>query len=73
MVSDPVAVWNERVKLSAGFINAIGLGLFGFAVLRPLTEDISNLSWPTFWWGVAGLALHVFSHYILGDVRKAST
>ena len=62
IVPDQVAVWNERVKLSAGFINAIGLRLFGFAVLRPLTEAISNMSWPTFWWGVAGLALHVLSH-----------
>ena len=71
LVSDPVAVWNERIKLFAAFVNAVGLGLIGFAVLRPLTENIANLAWLTLTWGIMGLALHSFSHYILGYMRKA--
>jgi hypothetical protein len=35
-VRDPLAATNERVKLFAGFINALGIGLIGFAVLRPV-------------------------------------
>ena len=39
---DRLAAFNERVKLFAGFLNAVALGLIGFAVLRPLTESLSN-------------------------------
>jgi len=69
-IRDPLATSNERVKLFAGFLNAIGLGLIGFAVLRPLTETLANASSSTLWWGVGGLALHATSHYILGMIRK---
>jgi hypothetical protein len=36
-ISDPILIWNERLKLVAAFLNAIGLGMIGFAVLKPLT------------------------------------
>lgn len=64
-----VTVHNERVKLFAGFVNAIGLGLIGFAVLRPLTEDMTAIGAITAVWGVAGLFLHGISHYILAMLR----
>ena len=67
---DLLARHNERVKLFGGFINAIGLGLIGFAVLRPLSENISNASVATLWWGLTGLAMHGVSHYVLGYLRK---
>lgn len=67
---DPLVANNERVKLFAGFVNAVALGLIGFAILRPLTENLSNASLSTLWWGLTGLALHGFSHYILGLIRK---
>ena len=70
MTRDPIASYNERVKLLAGFVNAIALGLIGFAILRPLVESLANASPSTVWWGVAGLALHGISHYILGQIRK---
>jgi len=38
MRKDPVAIQNERVKAFANFLNALGLGLIGFAVIRPMTE-----------------------------------
>lgn len=67
---DRLAAFNERVKLFSGFLNAIGIGLIGFAVLRPLTETPSDPTWAAAWWGTAGLALHAVSHYILGRMRK---
>lgn len=70
---DAIAAWNERVKLIAGFLNAVGLGLIGFAVLRPLTEDMTRISLLTLWWGLAGLVFHAISLYVLGKMRKAVT
>jgi hypothetical protein len=69
-VRDSLAASNERVKLLAGFSNAIGIGLIGFAVLRPLTENLANANPSMLWWTVAGLALHGGSHYILNLIRK---
>ncbi|WP_112313266.1 hypothetical protein [Pseudogemmobacter bohemicus] len=69
-IRDPLVAYNERVKIFAGFMNALSLGLIGFAVLRPLTETLSNANLSTLWWGIAGLALHGVSHYILGRIRK---
>ena len=60
------------MKLFANFLNAIAIGLIGFAVLKPLTEDFSKMSLVTLWWGLAGLVFHAFSHYILGLMRKAA-
>ena len=69
-VRDPLARFNERIKLLAGFVNAIGLGLVGFAVLRPLTEDPGSVDSLTFVWGSIGLAMHGLSHYVLGHLMK---
>ena len=62
-------VRNERVKLAANFVNATGMGLIGFAVLRPLTDSLGSATLAALWWGIAGLALHAVSHYILGYLR----
>lgn len=70
---DQIAAYNERVKLLAGFVNAVALGLIGFAVLRPLTESLANATFSTLWWGIAGLVLHGVSHYILGQIRKEAS
>ncbi len=68
---DALAIHNERMKLLAGFVNAIGLGLIGFAILRPLTDNIVNgASWAFWGWAVVGLAMHGLSHYIMGNIRK---
>ena len=71
-ISDPILSWNERLKLVAAFLNAIGLGMIGFAVLKPLTEDITNISLLTVWWGLAGLAFHTISLNVPGKMRKAA-
>lgn len=70
IVRDPLATHNERVKLVASFANAIGLGLVGFAVLRPLTETPITVTWASAWWGGCGLAIHILSLYILKYLRK---
>ena len=67
---DEILVHNERVKLFSGFLNAVGLGLIAFALIRPLVDDDTPLSWVTGWWSLAGLALHAAAHYILGMLRK---
>ncbi len=69
-ISDPILSWNERLKLVAAFLNAIGLGMIGFAVLKPLTEYITKMSVLSLWWGLAGLAFHTISLYVLGKRRK---
>ena len=69
-IRDPLAGYNERVKLFANFLNAIGLGLIGFAVLRPLTESLNNATLSTLWWGMTGLAIHAIAHYVVGRIRK---
>ena len=67
---DEIAVWNERVKLIAGFFNALALGLIGFALIRPVTEDVSLISPVSGLWSGIGLAMHGFALYILGRIRK---
>jgi hypothetical protein len=62
---DPLATHNERVKLFSGFLNALGLGLIGFAILRPLTGDGPGVTAISVYWGVSGLVLHGVAHYIL--------
>ena len=69
-IRDPLAARNERVKLFATFINAVGMGLIGLAVLGPLTQDLTSASLSTLWWGLTGLAMHALSHYILGYLHK---
>jgi hypothetical protein len=60
---------NERLKLSANSVNAVGLALVALAVLRPIVEDGSDDYWVIATWALVGLALHGVSHYILGYMR----
>lgn len=67
---DALATHNERVKLLANLFHALALGIVGFAVLRPLTDDLAAGTAATVWWGTAGLALHASAHYVLRYLRK---
>ena len=67
---DRLASFNERLKRSATFLDAIGLGLIGFAVLRPATELPFSLSGASVAWGVVGLAMHVAALYLMRYLRK---
>ncbi|ARE40003.1 hypothetical protein RGUI_1862 [Rhodovulum sp. P5] len=67
---DPLAAYNERIKLRAGFLNALGLGFLGFAVLRPLVEGTFAPTALTAAFLFTGLALHVGANYILKYLEK---
>ncbi|MEL6913323.1 MAG: hypothetical protein AAFP13_02355 [Pseudomonadota bacterium] len=67
---DEIVIENERVKLAAGFVNAIGIGLIGFAILRPLVDFTLLSPLTAVLWGALGLVWHGASHYILGYMRK---
>lgn len=77
MVQDRVASHNERVKLLAGFVNAIGIALLGVGALAPTitflgqpgstTLNLSVLTAST----ALGVALHLLAHYVLTYLKKA--
>jgi hypothetical protein len=62
---DPLATHNERVKLRAGFLNALALGFLGFAFLRPLVEGTLSINLLTVAFLSTGLVLHRAADYIL--------
>lgn len=62
---DPLATHNERVKLSANSLNAIGLGFVAYALLRPLVDGTAQLDAGFLVWPVTGLAMHLAARYIL--------
>jgi hypothetical protein len=62
-------VRNERLKLAANFVNAIGLGLIAIAVLRPVIETGSYDYLTVVAWALFGLALHGVAHYLIGLMR----
>jgi len=71
-IRDDLLIRNERIKLASSFLNAIGLGLIGFAILRPLTEFVGLSTLSALSWGTTGLVFHGLSHYILGYLKKES-
>ncbi|WP_241557848.1 hypothetical protein [Falsirhodobacter deserti] len=70
MERDPLATFNERVKLVASFYNAIGLGMIAVGVVRPLSDGtrLSGLSITL--WIAGGLAFHALALYILRYMKK---
>ncbi len=62
---DPLAAYNERVKLRATFLNALAIGFLGFAFLRPLVEGTLTLNLLTLAFLATGLVLHRAADYIL--------
>jgi hypothetical protein len=70
IIRDRVAVMNERRKLVAMSLNAIGLAAIGFAVLRPLADGFSPSAVAFLGWTAVGLAFHLAALYILGRLVK---
>ena len=63
------AGWNERLKLAATSLNALGLAVFGFGVLGPgfSGRGVSGVQ-------IAGcfamlLVLHLFAQWLLGKLE----
>jgi divalent metal cation (Fe/Co/Zn/Cd) transporter len=67
---DALAVHNERMKLLANTFNALAIGLIGFALLRPLVEDLSTLNVQSLWWVLTAIVFHLLSHYVLGRLER---
>lgn len=70
---DPISIWNERVKLFAGFLNALGVGMVGFSILRPVIETQAVPESYSWLWGAAGIAMHLMAHYVIGRLKKDPT
>lgn len=66
---DPVAAFNERVKLRATSLNAIGLGVVAYGAIRPLIDAEPAVA---LWRPLGGLALHACAHHVLGALRKGA-
>lgn len=69
-IRDKLTTANERTKLLATSLNAIGLAILGFAILRPLIDGTAEVKWPFFVWPAIALAFHGAALYILGLIEK---
>ena len=68
---DKIGAFNERVKLRATSINAIGLAFAAVGAVQPIVEsrqpDLDTLGWT-----VGALVLHAIANYIVSGVRKSA-
>lgn len=58
---------NERLKLGAAFLNAIGIGVVGAAFIIPGVADLTAVRWA---WLPFGLALHGLGHVALSFLKS---
>ncbi|MGR3469037.1 MAG: hypothetical protein ACU0CI_14285 [Shimia sp.] len=68
-IRDSLTAYNERVKYFASLLNALAIGLVGFALVRPLVDAVP-LSVNTGWWCLLAFAFHLGGHYVLGRIEK---
>lgn len=72
-VRDPVGTFNELLKHFVGFLNALGLGLIGFAFIRPATESLSLVLPSNLAWSAVGVAAHAIGLYLLRHLKKEAS
>lgn len=53
---------NERLRLAANFLNAIGIGIVGAAFIVPGMTDLSTVRWS---WIPVGIILHSVAQLLL--------
>lgn len=60
-----MSIYNEQIKLTANFLNAMAIGLIGLGFLRPMIEN--NGSDPIVFasWALVGLVIHGIARYTL--------
>jgi putative exporter of polyketide antibiotics len=58
---------NERLKLTANFLNAIGIGVVGAAFIIPGVTDLTAVRWD---WLPFGFTLHVLAHVALSFLKS---
>ena len=66
---DRLGAHNERVKLGANSVNAVGLAFVALGIVRPLVDPDVNIGIAGFVFGTTGLALHALAHYILKQLE----
>ena len=66
---DPVGGHNERVKLLATSINAVGLAFVALGFVRPVVNADIPLSADSAAYLVGALAVHGLAHYIVSQVE----
>ncbi|WP_299845710.1 hypothetical protein [uncultured Jannaschia sp.] len=62
---DRLVTYNERVKLMATTINAIGLAFVALGIVRPTVDPDLTIGLAGTVFGLIGLACHGAAHYIL--------
>ena len=66
-------VHNEKVKLQASAINALGIALVGSAFVFPVIRDqnpAALLSLETWVWIIVGIGLHLAARATLNGLRR---
>lgn len=66
---DKLAAHNERVKLMASTINAIGLAFIALGIVRPVVDPETAIGIGGIVFGVVGLVCHAVAHYILKQME----
>ena len=66
---DELGAHNERVKLTATTINAIGLAFIALGVVRPFVDPEASLAIGGIVFGAIGLVCHAAAHYILKQME----
>jgi hypothetical protein len=59
------AGWNERLKLLATSLNAVGLAFLGLGALGPLLSGLDRPAVQYALCGVISVALHVIAQWVL--------
>ena len=66
---DPLAAHNERMKLAANSVNAVGLAVVALGVVRPLIDPAVAAGIVLVAHLVVALVMHGLAHYILGQLE----
>ncbi|WP_246685002.1 hypothetical protein [Methylobacterium sp. WL69] len=61
---------NERLKLLANLLNALGIGVIGAGVIVPGVHDPTRITLQTLAWIATGLVLHLLAQGVLAFLRS---
>lgn len=58
--------WNERVRLLVSFFNLTSVGVFGLAIIAPMTDSANPL---VYYWSSGGAEkVNLSEHFSLSDI-----
>jgi len=61
-------IWNERIKLFANSLNALGIGVAALAFIRPSVDE--GLVSIYFVGTLASIGLHLIAQHLLGFLKE---